>query len=64
MLNDILDLCVEKSNGRYFYEFKYSGLTRVLTISKWGSFGGNIRVWTCYYYENELEVALKSMENE
>lgn len=64
MLNDILDLCIEKSDWRYFYEFKYSGLTGEVTVSKWESRGGCIRVWSRDFHESELESALELMENE
>ena len=64
MLNDILDLCIEKSDGGYFYGFTYSGACGYVSISKTDSQYKMRGVWFKTFTLNYLESALKLMENE
>lgn len=60
MLNDILDLCIEKSKGGIFYSFHWSSADDCLVI---GKINGNDFQFK-RYDESELEEALSFMENE
>lgn len=65
MLNDILDLCIEKSNGRYFYGFTYSGVCGgYVSIIKADTQYKTRMVWFKTFTLNDLESALELMENE
>lgn len=64
MLNDILDLCVEKSDGRYFYGFTYNGVCEYISIMKQDTQYKTRMVWFKIFTLNDLESALKLMENE
>ena len=75
MLNEILELCIEKSIGnkefytigeeRVFYRFDYSVQYGVLEISKYTDISEDeTQKRTVYFCDNELDQALEYMQNE
>lgn len=60
MLNDILDLCIEKSKDGVFYSLHWSSVDECLVIGKVVGNDFNFKK----YDESELENALEFMENE
>lgn len=60
MLNDILDLCIEKSKDGVFYSFHWSSADDCLVIGKMCGNDFHFK----RYDKNGLDEALKFMENE
>lgn len=67
-LNEILELCIEKSKGRYFYEFNWCSRSMMLTLTKRD---GSYREWNGYQRVcgkllsvSDLDEALEYMQNE
>lgn len=66
-LNEILELCIEKSVNDAFYSFSYHNLTKYIWIQKFNSnnFLMNFRGYSkSYIMTRNIDEALEYMQNE